>query len=95
MMVVVMMMVVMVIMTSPRRHDHDAAAVMMMVVVVMMMSTDDDLRELYLRLTASRALLLVYRLQHGGSVRDGLQKLRVGVGLQHVACGWHRRGLSR
>lgn len=93
MMVVVMMMVVMVIMTSPRRHDHDAAAVMM--VVVMMMSTDDDLRELYLRLAASRALLLVYRLQHGGSVRDGLQKLRVGVGLQHVACGWHRRGLSR
>ena len=89
------MMVVMVIMTSPRRHDHDAAAVMMVMMMVMVVGrTDDDLCELHLRLTASGALLLVYRLQHGGSIRDGLQKLRVRGGLQHVAWGRRRRGLN-
>jgi len=95
-MMVVMMVVMVVIMTSPRRHDHDAPAVVMVMMVMMVMGrTDIDLRQLDFRLSASRALLLVYRLQHGGGIRDGLQELRIGVGLQHIAWGRRRRSLSR
>jgi hypothetical protein len=86
---IVVMVVVMVVM--PMGHPDDDArpiSVMMMMMVVMVI-----LRELDISVPRRRRPLFVERLQQRARIRDRLQQVGIGIGLQRVGRGWRWRGM--
>jgi hypothetical protein len=86
-----MMVMVVMMMVMPVRADHDARTAVGVVVMVMMVVR----RELDLSIPGRRGLLFVDGQQQGAGIRDWLQQIGVGIGLQCIRRRWSRRGLRR
>src|SRR5579884_3574411 len=91
-MMVVMMVVMVVVIPAARRYHIDARAIavapavmMVMMVVVMMVI---PLRHLHIALARSGRRLFIERLQDLRGIRNRLQQLRIGVGLQRIRRAW-------